>query len=119
MWSFSDEPWDHFAALGDEGPVLKARWERSQKDPTHTEVICGPDSWGIPVIAGDGTVYASSGTTGNLYAIRDADGNGKIDSTEVSVFRAGQAFLNAPALAPGMLAVAPCWGPMYVFKSKK
>jgi len=114
VWSFDDEPFDNFAAGGDEERFF--RNVEKQKLDHREEVMCGPDSWGIPIIAGDGTVYASSGTNGNLYAINDRDGNGVIDKTEWSVFRAGIAFLNAPALAPGMLAVAPCWGPMYVFK---
>lgn len=118
LWSFEDEPFDYFAGAGDEHD-LGRRVQRSMQEPNHTETICGPDSWGIPVIAGDGTVYASSGTNGNLYAIRDGDGDGVIASGEVSTFRTSQAFLNAPALAPGMLVAAPCWGPMYVFKGER
>lgn len=113
-----DEPWDQFATAGDGEGFLRRHW-RSALDPTREETLCGPDSWGIPVLAGDGTVYASSGTNGNLYAIKDVNLDGQIDETEFSVFRTGQGFLNAPALAPGMLAVAPCWGPMYVFKGEK
>eukprot|EP00747_Dinoflagellata_sp_TGD_P141990 gnl/TRDRNA2_/TRDRNA2_176193_c1_seq1.p1 gnl/TRDRNA2_/TRDRNA2_176193_c1~~gnl/TRDRNA2_/TRDRNA2_176193_c1_seq1.p1 ORF type:complete len:376 (-),score=44.40 gnl/TRDRNA2_/TRDRNA2_176193_c1_seq1:244-1209(-) len=124
IWRFDDEPWDMYAGAGDEEGFFRRREEQNMplnasnmtsKDRRNA-IICGPDSWGIPVISGDGTVYATSGTNGNLYAINDEDGNGHIDASEFSVFRTGQAFLNAPALAPGLLAAAPCWGPMYVFK---
>eukprot|EP00747_Dinoflagellata_sp_TGD_P053431 gnl/TRDRNA2_/TRDRNA2_148446_c0_seq1.p1 gnl/TRDRNA2_/TRDRNA2_148446_c0~~gnl/TRDRNA2_/TRDRNA2_148446_c0_seq1.p1 ORF type:complete len:366 (-),score=49.81 gnl/TRDRNA2_/TRDRNA2_148446_c0_seq1:79-1071(-) len=118
LWTYSDESWDHYACAGDEDRYFE-RLARHQANPTKQEFICGPDSWAIPLISGDGTVYAGSGTGGNLYAIRDDDGNGVIEESEVSTFKPGQAFLNAPALAPGMLAVAPCWGPMYVFKDGK
>jgi len=115
IWIWEEEPWPFFAAAGDEDR-LHERIARAALDP-RTEIICGPDNWGIPAITGDGTVIASSGNTGNLYAIRDANGDGTISSGEVSTFKTGQGFLNGPALAPGLMAVAPCWGTMYVFKS--
>jgi len=83
------------------------------------EIVCLPDNWGIPTIGGDGTVYATSGHNGNIYAIRDRDGNGRIDTDEVSTFETKNGFLNGPALAPGMMVFAPCWGPMYVFKHNR
>merc|ERR550525_1838639 len=111
LWRWEEEPWDHIGAAGDEGlPALKRLMEKSPENP-----ICLPDLQGIPVISGDGTVYASSSHGGDLTAIRDADGNGKIDETEVSKFHPRKAFLNSPSVAPGMLVAAPCWGPMYVF----
>merc|ERR1712060_722476 len=85
LWSFDDEPFDYFAARGDEED-LGRRIHKVMAAPARNEPICGPDSWGIPVISGDGTVYATSGTNGNLYALHDADGDGNISSTEVSTF---------------------------------
>mmetsp|Transcript_46664 Transcript_46664/g.135044 ORF Transcript_46664/g.135044 Transcript_46664/m.135044 type:complete len:482 (-) Transcript_46664:89-1534(-) len=78
--------------------------------------MCWPDAQGIPLITGDGTVYASSSLGGELRQIRDEDGDGLISPSEVTVFETNKCFLNSPSVAPGMLVAAPCWGPMYVFK---
>jgi len=118
LWHFAEEPNDHHGAEGDEGPMLGRLQKAHQQGDPRTEVLCGPDNWGIPAVGGDGTVYAASGSSGKLYAIRDADGNGVIADSEVSTFASGVAFLNNPALAPGMLVVSPCWGPMYVWRSE-
>mmetsp|Transcript_68824 Transcript_68824/g.204840 ORF Transcript_68824/g.204840 Transcript_68824/m.204840 type:complete len:523 (+) Transcript_68824:60-1628(+) len=115
IWFWEEEPWSFFGAAGDEDKFHE-RVLRSMVDP-RMEVMCGPDNWGIPAITGDGTVIVSSGSTGNLYALRDANGDGEIEPSEVSTLETKQAFLNGPALAPGLMAVAPCWGRMYVFKS--
>jgi len=116
IWRWEEKAWDHVAAQGDEDErMLRRLWTRA---PGNAE--CMPDNQGIPLIAGDGTVYASSGHAGDLTAIHgDADGNGVISQTEVSSFVTHQAFVNSPSLAPGMLVAAPCWGPMYVFKIQK
>lgn len=116
VWSYTEAPWDHFTSAGDEEHFTRRYVAMLQDD--RVEPICGPDSWGIPVIAGDGTIYASSGLTGKLFTIRDRDGNGQIEPAEVSTFDAGQAFLNGPALAPGLLVASPCWGPFYVWKTE-
>uniref|UniRef100_A0A7S1SDS5 Pyrrolo-quinoline quinone repeat domain-containing protein n=1 Tax=Alexandrium catenella TaxID=2925 RepID=A0A7S1SDS5_ALECA len=115
VWLWEEPPWEYHAAAGDE-ELLHARFPRMLADPRN-EVVCGPDNWGIPAITADGTVIVGSGSSGNLYAIRDRDGDGSISSSEVSTLETHQAFLNGPALAPGLMAVAPCWGKMYVFKS--
>lgn len=113
LWRWEEEPWDHIGAAGDEEAAsLKRDAEHSPEG-----AICLPDEQGIPVIAGDGTVYASSSHGGDLTAIRDADGNGIIDPSEVSKLVTHKAFLNSPSLAPGMLVAAPCWGPISVFKA--
>jgi len=113
LWRWEEDIWDHFAAAGDEEKEMLIR------AATHSpeNEICLPDLQGIPLIAGDGTVYASSSHAGDLTSIRDADGDGIIDPSEVSAFVTHKAFLNSPSLAPGMLVAAPCWGTMYVFKS--
>jgi outer membrane protein assembly factor BamB len=112
LWRWEEDVWDHIAAAGDEGHAASKRYiEQSPENP-----ICLPDLQGIPLITGDGTVYASSSHGGDLTAIRDRDGNGVIDANEVSKLATGTAFLNSPSVAPGLLVAAPCWGPMYVFK---
>eukprot|EP00747_Dinoflagellata_sp_TGD_P179336 gnl/TRDRNA2_/TRDRNA2_29998_c0_seq1.p1 gnl/TRDRNA2_/TRDRNA2_29998_c0~~gnl/TRDRNA2_/TRDRNA2_29998_c0_seq1.p1 ORF type:complete len:506 (-),score=37.58 gnl/TRDRNA2_/TRDRNA2_29998_c0_seq1:69-1586(-) len=115
LWRFDEEPWDYLACAGDEQRLLY-RAAKALLDPTRQEVACVPDSWGIPTIGGDGTVYLTSGHNGNLYAVKDVNGDGVISPEETSTFSTSQGFLNGPALAPGMLVASPCWGPMYVFK---
>jgi len=116
LWFVEEEPWSYHSAIGDEEKLFE-RYARMMREPRH-EPACGPDNWGIPAVTGDGTILMSSGSTGKLYAVRDANGDGHIRvDEEVSMLDTKHPFLNGPALAPGMLAVAPCWGKMYVFKS--
>jgi len=115
LWQSEEDPWDRPSAAGDDEKFLE-RKAQAELDPRR-DIACAPDIQGIPVIAGDGTVYASSGHTGDIRAIKDVDGNGIIDLEEVSVFSTHMCFLNSPSVAPGMLVAAPCWGPMYVFKA--
>jgi len=110
-WRYVEEEWNHIGSITDE--TMFPQRIKSQIDG---EVMCLPDPQGIPLIAGDGTVYGSSSHNGDLTAIKDANGNGVIEPGEVSRFETGHEFLNSPSLAPGMLVAAPCWGPVYVFK---
>jgi len=116
LWSYTEEPWDHFASAGDEEGM--ARRQASLAQDPRNEYMCAPDAWTIPIITGDGTVYVGSGLTPNLYAIKDRNGDGKLESSEIATFTnpAGSAWLNSPALAPGVLVGAPCWGPMYAWR---
>mmetsp|Transcript_64274 Transcript_64274/g.141605 ORF Transcript_64274/g.141605 Transcript_64274/m.141605 type:complete len:256 (-) Transcript_64274:15-782(-) len=113
-WRYVEEEWNHVAAKDDEESFIT-------RSAYHIdgEVICLADPQGIPLIAGDGTVYGSSSHNGDLTAIKDSNSNGIIEPAEVSTFKTGKEFLNSPSLAPGMLVAAPCWGPVYVFKGKK
>lgn len=78
--------------------------------------ICLPDSFSNTAIGGDGTAYVGA-MDGNLYAVRDLDGDGSIDpETEVRSYNAKAAFQGEPAIAPKMLAIAPC-DSMHVFLS--
>lgn len=112
QWAFHPPYWKRPAALGDV-ERLHHRFEAMKRDH-RTELICLPDSWAAPAISGDGTTIAGF-MDGRLYAVRDADGDGKISSSEVQSFQAEDAWLGTPALAPGMLATAPCGGGLYVF----
>merc|ERR1712187_933302 len=100
--------------MGDEEQIMSRMQYQIDGD-----FVCLPDHQGIPLIAGDGTVYGSSSHNGDLTAIKDVNDNGVIEPEEVSTFKIGIEFLNSPSLAPGMLVAAPCWGPVYVFKDKK
>jgi len=113
IWRYDEAPWAHLMAAGDER--ILGRIVKKATNPK-TDVMCLPDTQGIPLIAGDGTVYMSSSHGGELRAINDKNGDGKIDPSEVSSFSTDNCFLNSPSLAQGMLVAAPCWGPMHVFK---
>lgn len=73
---------------------------------------CAPDIAGNPAIGADGTVYVSwSG--GKVFAIRDANEDGKIDATdphEVSFYPHGFGSNGNSAIGPGFLAVPSCNG---------
>jgi len=105
LWQSEDEPYNSMIAAG----------EIALHNPDDG-TVCWPDSQAIPLITGDGTVFAASGHHGQLRSMKDKNGDGVIDPTEVSIFETHQCFLNSPSAAPGMLVAAPCWGPVYVFK---
>jgi len=100
-WSFELNPWKG-AAAGDS--LLH---------------MCLPDNFSNAAIGGDGTVYIGN-QDGRVYAIQDKNGDGIIDrrlgSNEVSEYNAHAASQGSPAIAPGMLVVAPCNG-MHVFNA--
>jgi len=93
LWEFKFPDW-HGAAAGD------------TMIPSH---ICLPDAFANAAIGGDGTAYVM-GESGVAYAISDKDGDGQISESagEVSSFDTKNSFQASPAIAPGMLAIAPC-----------
>jgi len=97
-WAYSPPVWPFAAAAGD--------------TPSH---ICLPDAFSNPSIGGDGSVYIGF-EDGRLYAMRDADGDGRVGEGEVSSYDFKNAFQGSPGLAPGMLVATPCNG-MHVFLS--
>jgi len=113
LWNWTEELWDHFAAAGDEDEGMVRR----QSTRSVEGAICLPDTQGIPLISGDGYVYASSSHGGNLTAIRDENSDGIIQPSETRAWVPGKAFLNSPSLAPNMLVAATCWGSVNVFKN--
>jgi len=115
-WTYRPPPFIKWACEGDEEWLL-ARMYNLYVLKEHGDPICLPDSWAQAVIGGDGTAYAGF-EDGHLYAVWDADGSGAIDpETEVSRHYFSQGFQASQALAPGLLAVAPCGGGLYVWKS--
>ena len=62
-----------------------------------------------PAIGGDGAVYVPR-SDGRVYAINDADGDGTVTLAETSSYDFRMAFQGSPAIAPGLLVVAPCDG---------
>mmetsp|Transcript_105271 Transcript_105271/g.191462 ORF Transcript_105271/g.191462 Transcript_105271/m.191462 type:complete len:545 (+) Transcript_105271:104-1738(+) len=111
IWQSEEPKWPYFHGQYED----KAAFDKRPAWPP--EDICLPDAQAIPLILGDGTVYAASSHGGWLRAIRDADGNGVIDPSEVSILSTGACFLNGPSSAPGMLVAASCWGDVHIFKS--
>lgn len=110
IWTYTPPPYYLLATAGDDKAVLHRLWKR-EGDP-----ICLPDSWSQNTIGGDGTVYAAF-SNGHLYALRDEDGDGLVAGAEVSEHDMGHGFQASHGLAPGMLAVVPCGGGLYVWKS--
>mmetsp|Transcript_6857 Transcript_6857/g.18523 ORF Transcript_6857/g.18523 Transcript_6857/m.18523 type:complete len:510 (-) Transcript_6857:243-1772(-) len=115
-WSYTPPPFTRPSCEGDEASLEK-RQEMAKKFPEFgIDAICLPDDWAQAVIGGDGTTYIGH-QDGKLYAVRDANGNGQIEDSEVSTHYFGHAFQGSQAIAPGMLAVAPCGGGLYVWKN--
>mmetsp|Transcript_7531 Transcript_7531/g.9724 ORF Transcript_7531/g.9724 Transcript_7531/m.9724 type:complete len:86 (-) Transcript_7531:83-340(-) len=79
--------------------------------------ISCPTPWSAPRIGSDGTIYVGN-QNGDFYAIRDANGDGRIDNEkEVSVYKTKGVFTHiGSAHAPGML-VAVNFDSVFVFKS--
>merc|ERR1719296_152383 len=109
LWHSDELPWPHEYAAGDDIASIRMR------GTGRGQPFCWPDPQGMPLISGDGTVYASSSHSGVLRTLRTADFNGRFEAVETSSFNPGIGFLNSPSAAPGMLVAAPCWGPVYVF----
>lgn len=92
--------WPHAAAAND------------STSPPHP---CVPDSFSNAAIGGDGTVYVGA-MDGKLYALRDSNGDGSLLPSEIQTLEFGNGFQGSPAIAPGLLVVAPCNG-LHVFAS--
>lgn len=78
---------------------------------------CLPNGWSAPSISSDGTVFVGN-ENGPLFALRDADGDGRVAGDgEVASFDTKAAFSGSasPAIGDHMLAVASC-DTLFVFK---
>jgi len=103
LWSWTPPPWLGSFVAGDEQRLK------------HGGPICLPNPYASPSIDARGTVYVGH-FNGNVYAIRDDDGDGTISDMEVSRYDTGAGFSHGgAALAPEMLAIASC-DALYVFK---
>lgn len=100
----------------------------SVETPASNGAVETPKGKGAPkqlpsaTIGGDGTVYIGL-DNGMLFAMRDMDGDGTIKRfeatsrvNEVSMWNAGEPFVAAPGIAPGLLAAATR-GKISVFSS--
>ncbi|CAE7022942.1 afsK [Symbiodinium natans] len=97
LWTFEPPPWHHHGAAG--STFLQP---------------CMPDLFSGATIDGRGTVYINWSAGGITYALRDANGDGRIDErdpAEVSAFDLGSGATGPPAIAPGMLFVNACRRP--------
>jgi len=123
-WAFTPPSFERPACEGDESALwvraANVQWEHGSSMAEYTEylanLICLPDSWAQATIDGAGTVYAGY-ADGHLYAVRDADGDGHIRGGEVSKYYFGHGFQGSQAIAPRLLAVAPCGGGLYVWRA--
>jgi hypothetical protein len=105
-WVYDLPPFDRSAAAGDTEHIF----ERSIN-------LCLPDSFDQGVINGFGSVFIGH-ADGRFYAIKDSNSDGHIDpNTEVSYYAFGEAFQAGAGLAPGLVAIVPCGGGLYVFSS--
>lgn len=115
-WSYKPPPFTRPSCEGDEALLFK-RYEAQDKFPDFPiDPVCFANNWAQAVIGGDGTAYLGH-QDGKLYAVRDANGNAQIEESEVSTHYFAAAFQGPQAIAPGMLAVAPCGGGLWVWRS--
>jgi outer membrane protein assembly factor BamB len=96
------------------GPTQKVNFgagdekrHREERIKNHVGPYAMPNSWGLPVIDAKGTVYVG-GTTGDLYALNDQNGDGEVSGAdEVSSLSTDAAFVGSSgaAFAPGLMAI--------------
>jgi len=104
------------------GPTSNRKCNRGDEDgfvPRYMSgkrTVCCPTPWTQPHIGPDGTIYLGN-ENGDFFAIRDANGDGRIDDEkEVSVYYTGATFPHVgPAHAPGMM-VAVNFDGVFVWK---
>merc|ERR1712062_724330 len=78
-WTFEAPSFSRPAAAGDERFLQQRLWNRWFDDGG--DPFCLPDSWSQAVISADGTVFVGY-QDGSLFAIRDDNGDGRIDREE-------------------------------------
>jgi len=110
-WTYELPVFTTVSPAGDEANIVGKLLE-GQGDSS-----CMADAFNQGVINGFGSVFIGH-SNGRLYAIRDSNSDGRIDAdTEVSYYAFGEAFQAEVGLAPGLAAVVPCSGGLYVWKS--
>lgn len=80
--------------------------------------LCLPDAWSTGVVDANHTLYIGH-MSGSIFAIRDADGDGRIskEAGEVSRYFGRRCYRGSPGVAAGMLVATPCDG-MHVFTDR-
>lgn len=105
-----------------EGPTSHRMMNRGDEDGwiprfmRGLRTVCCPTPWGQPRIDSAGTIYIAN-ENGDFFALRDANGDSKIDpEKEVSVFHTGATFPHCgSAHAPGLM-VAVNFDGVFVWK---
>ncbi|CAE8690787.1 unnamed protein product, partial [Polarella glacialis] len=116
-WWYELEAFHYPAAAGESERLLDRLAAMGNGTNPKNDPLCLPDSCAQPVLDSAGTVFVPF-QDGKIYAIRDDDADGIINpATEVSTFDVGDGFQASLALAPGLLAAAPCGGGLHVFRS--
>lgn len=115
LWHHELPPFRKFATKGDSERLLRRHTDIASNNK-HNDLLCLPDSCSQPVIGPDGTSY-TGWQDGRIYAIRDANGDGKIDDGEVVFHEFTDGFQGSMGMAPGLFAAAPCGGGLYVWRS--
>lgn len=113
-WALDMRPLKRRACAGDE-EYLMARLPAAIAQ--RSDHVCIPDSWAQGVIDGDGTAFLGF-ADGRLFAVRDENGDGRIGGQEISEHDFGHAFQASQGLAPGILAVVPCGGGLWVWRKE-
>jgi len=106
------------------GPSQKGPYQAADLEGTIERLssgvrsMCLPNGWSAPSISADGVVYVGN-EEGNFYALRDKNGDGKVEGPEeVSSFDTLACFAGtaAPSLVDDTVAVASC-DSLFVFKN--
>lgn len=75
-----------------------------------------PNPWSTPTIDANGVVFIGN-QEGGFYALQDADGNGVVEGSEVSMFNTSACFSGSSSAAiADQMVVATSTDAMYVFK---
>jgi len=108
QWLWEVPVWENHSVRGDAEGMAERMAHAKQP-------LCIPNPWTSATVDAAGTVFTGY-MNGKVYGIKDLDGNGKIDSSEVDEFDAGAGFSHpGVAMAPDTLAVATC-DTLHVFK---
>lgn len=99
-WRYELPAYKSLCAAGD----VEGFWTRISK---MIRPVCLPNAFSSPTVDAAGVVFIGY-QDGRLYAIQDRDGDGHIVADEVATYDAGTAFLQGPAITPGVLAFTTC-----------
>eukprot|EP00415_Alexandrium_ostenfeldii_P002230 UN2230 len=107
-WRYEFPVWNSHHVMGDAEGFFGRLWNGVQP-------VCLPNGWGSPSVDASGRIFLGH-QNGHIYSFHDANGDGRISDTEVSVFSMGASSTHyGAAYAPGMMAWASC-DSVFVFK---